>query len=244
MAKVLIGAVVLLLLGTASCYQLDIEDSPVAALVFPAPTAPESEYAQDIGTPADIELPGDIDFEAWFAGDDELDQDVDRDALLRAMVAFHSEGQTPGGWAQVCQLASQAAGDDREAEPGMGALACSDDPYVTLIQRFALQLLGTQAHVELWMRGAPGFGISSIEGRQGEIRVMCSVEVIARAGGEDSPYAEACELALDLSYEDGDGPATREAIRQAYDIVADEIAAIDPTIDDAAASYKGGGDDD
>ncbi|MDZ7727492.1 MAG: hypothetical protein U5Q44_04455 [Dehalococcoidia bacterium] len=244
MTKVLIGVVALLLLATASCYQLDVEDSPVAALLFPAPEAPEPEYADDIGTPADVELPQDIDFEGWFLPEDERGPDVDEHARLTAMAAFHAEGQTTTGWAEVCPLASQATGDDRIANPEIGALACSDDPYVTLLQRFAVHLLGTQAHTALWMRGAPGYSVASIESRQAEMRLMCTVEVIARRGGEDSPYARACTLALDEAYQEGDAEATLEALDEAYGLLAEEIAAIDPTVAAEPAFYPGGGDED
>jgi hypothetical protein len=232
--KVVIGAVVALLLSTAGCLQLDVEDSPVTALIFPPPMTPTPTYVDAIGTPAAVELP-DADFTTWFSteeGRDPYDQ-----ATWQHVAAVYAQGGTSEGWKAVCEATGSAAPGERTQEPLLGALGCSDDPSVTIVQRFALQLLGTQAHTALWIRGVPGFSASGIEARIAELRVMCAVDVVAREGGEESPYSRACALAMDASYKDGDGPATFTALGDAYAIVADEIARRDPTVDAEPAFF-------
>jgi hypothetical protein len=234
--KALWGLILLSLLGTARCANADL----VAALggvpflggmVAPQPATPA--YLQAIGTPAAVSLP-EVDFAAWFA--EEPPANAAASGTWQQMELVAVTGAGASGWAEVCKKASSAAGGDRGASLLVGALACSSDATVTQMQRFALELLGARAAVGLWMRGDRS--IAAIQGRQGQLRISCSAHVIARQGPPDNAWTQACELALDASYLEGDGPATLDALIEAYALVAAEIARLDPEID-AEPGYFG-----
>ena len=232
--KIGILALALVLLGTSRCYaNTDWENAKIPFLSGGAgATTPESVGA--IGKPAEPALP-ETDFARWFSTDaaaDPLDP-----VVWKAIDAFFASASTFAGWADACKKAGTAAGADRTAKPKLGALACSDNANVTLIQQFALQLLGTQAEVALWVRGVPGHGTAGIAGRQGELRLMCAVDVVGREGGTVSPFAEACTKALDQSYRTGGGATTFTVLGEAYTLIASEIAKRDPTIDAEAVTF-------
>ena len=225
------------LFATARCYGAPVDVSSIPFLSSPAAaTVPAS--VSSMGTPAAVQLP-DLDFAKWFAAAASADGPADPyDVTTWQQVdAFYAIARTPDGWKEACKKAGTAAGAQRSTGPELGALGCSNDPAVTLVQQFAVQLLGMRAEVALWIRGVPGHTRGGIAGRQGEARLMCGVDVIAREGGADSPYAAACAKALETAYASGDAKATFDAVGEAYRLVADEIARRDPTVDPEAAYY-------
>ena len=232
--KIGILAVALLLLGSARCYsRTDWENAKIPFLSgSPVVSAPAS--VGSIGKPAEVALP-ETDFAKWFSIDPKADP-YDPTVWI-AVDRFFASASTPAGWADACKKAGAAAGADRVAKPELGALGCSDQPNVTLIQRFGVQVLGTRAEVALWVRGVPGHGNAGIQGRQGELRLMCVVDVIAREGGPGSVFAQACAKALDQAYTVGDGNTTFVALADAYKLVAAEVARRDPTIDPEPAVF-------
>jgi hypothetical protein len=251
--KLAVGALSVLLLGLAALSMADFSGGIPFIAPKAAPTTPA--YVEAIGTPAAVELP-EVDMSTWFVepapdGDDEdvaedeeapateAEPAIDRydPARWQQVASFLEHVRTQAGWAEGCAVATSAAGADRTASPLVGALACSDIASVTLVQQFAAAVLGAQAEVALWMRGVPGYGPAGLEARQGAIRLMCAVDVIAREGGDGSTYAEACALALDASYRTGDGPATFDAFGQAYALAAADIAARDATTDAEPGYY-------
>ncbi len=200
----------------------------------PAPSTPAS--VGNIGSIAEVKLP-ETDFAKWFPV--EPPADPYGSAHWLEVDAYFAAARTPTGWSDACKKAGAAAGADRTAKPELGALGCSDDASLAQVQRFALQLLGIRAETALWIRGVPGHSNAGIQGRQGEARLMCSNDVIAREGGEASPFALACEKALDQSYMAGNGSATFAALGEAFTLIAAEIARRDPTIDPEPASFGG-----
>lgn len=229
MKKALFGLLLLSLLSTARCYNADLAGALgglpiVGPMVVPQPGTPA--YIEAIGTPAAAALP-EVDFAVWFAEDPPANRAAS--ATWQEMDLVAQAGATRAGWTELCKKAASAAGADRAASPLPGALACSADATVTQMQQFALELLGARASVGLWMRGDRG--IAAIQGRQGQLRITCSTLVIARQGPAENPWTQACALALDLSYLEGDGPATLDALIAAYALVAAEIARLDPEID-------------
>jgi hypothetical protein len=240
--KYVLVLVVLLMAGAALASTLRVEQveaNPLVALVFPPDSQPVPAYVEDIGTAPGVNLPQ-ADYKAWFAPGDEFDEERDPldVATWQEVAAFAAEARSEAGWSAACAAAGGVVTLDRVDEPLLGALGCSDDPSVTRVQQFALQLLDTQAHLALWIRGAPGFAIANVQARQGEVRLQCAVEVVAREGGEASPYAAACALAMDIAYLSGDGKATFEALGEAYALVAAEIARRAPGIDPQPASFS------
>lgn len=228
MGKIGLFFVALALLGAARCYNSDMDTSGLPIIGAKA-SAKAPAYVSAMGTPAAVTLP-EIDFTKWFS--QEAAEGVPADAYSPTtwgqVDAFFAVARTQAGWTEACKKATEAAGAERATKPEIGALACSSDPAVTPIQRFAVQILGVRAEVALWIRGVPGHGRGGVSGRQGELRLMCAVDVIAREGGADSAYARACTLALDTSYTTGDNKATFDALGQAYTLVATEIASRDP----------------
>jgi hypothetical protein len=228
--KVLYLIVALSLLGTARCYNADLASSLstvpiVGPMISPPPVAPA--YVAAIGTPAPATLP-EIDFKKWFPTDAAADQfDPVMWAAIRDLL---STMRTQAGWTEACKKVSAAAGADRAAAKNLGPLACSADPSVTNVQGFATAILAVQAEVALWVKGAPGSSIGAIQGRQGELRLLCSADSLRRQGGLDGPFAQACTKALDAAYLSGDGKATFTALSAAYTLVAAEIAKRDPKI--------------
>lgn len=237
MGKIGIFFVALMLLGVARCYSanLDVSGLPPGG-GSPAAVAPA--YSASIGTPAAVTLP-EIDFAKWFSpeGAEGVRADPYNSTAWSQVDAFFAASRTQAGWTGACKKAAEAAGADRSAKPEIGALACSADPAVTPIQRFAVQVLGARAEVALWIRGVPGHGQGGVSGRQGEIRLMCAIDVIAREGGADSVYAQACAKALDTSYLSGDPAVTFTALGEAYMLVAAEIVARDPGVASEPAYY-------
>ena len=234
MGKIGIFALVLLLLGTSRCYVgTDWDNVKIPFLSGGvAASAPVSVGA--IGKPAELALP-ETDFAKWFSTD--AAADPFDPAVWKATDAFFASASTSAGWADACKKVGAVAGADRTARPEIGALACSDNPNVTLIQRFAIQVLGARAEVALWVRGVPGHGTAGIGGRQGELRLMCAVDVVGREGGATSPFAVACTKALDQSYRAGGGLSTFTSLGEAYTLIAAEIAKRDPTIDAEPATF-------
>lgn len=102
------------------------------------------------------------------------------------------------------------------------------DASVTALQPFATGILARRAEVALWIKGAPGSSLGAIQGRQGELRLLCSPETLGRLGGEAGPFGQACAKGLDVSYLTGDGAATFAAMGDAYTLVAAELAKRDP----------------
>lgn len=242
-AKYLVLVVVLLMAGAALASTLRVEQvqaNPLVAFVFPPNQAAPPDYVDSIGNTAPVDTP-DANYETWFAAGNAEDAGAERDPLdiatWQEVAAVAAVANTETGWAEVCDAAGDALALDRVDEPLLGALGCSDDPSVTRVQQFAVQILDTQAHLALWIRGAPGFSLASVQARQGEVRLQCAVDVVAREGGEGSPYAEACALALDTAYLSGGGLTTFEALAAAYALVAGEIAARDPAVDAEPAFF-------
>ncbi|MEX0782162.1 MAG: hypothetical protein WD557_05890 [Dehalococcoidia bacterium] len=231
MGKLLIFVVALSLAGTTRCYSADPEATlagvPIlGAMVATAPQTPA--YVETIGTPAASALP-EADLATWFQPAEGADPyDV---PTWQAIDAFAAHSSTPAGWTELCKAAGAAAGSDRAANPKLGALACSDDGSVTQLQRFAADLLSAQSRVALYLKGAPDTSVAAIQARQSEIRLACTYGAPSRQGGEGSVLAQACTAAQDTAYLHGDAAATFAALGAAYELVANEIARLDPTVD-------------
>jgi hypothetical protein len=251
--KLAVGALGALLLGLVGLYTADFSGGIPFLTPEAVPTTPS--YVEAIGTPAPVELP-EVDMSTWFVepdaageevveesaeepGEGELEPAVDPyDPVKWQQIAgFLEHVRSQSGWAEGCAIATGAAGADRTAAPLVGALACSDIASVTLVQQFAAGVLAAQAELALWIRGVPGRSPAGVEARQGELRLMCSVDVIAREGEQASTYAQACALALDASYRSGDAPATFAALGEAYALAAADIAARDATTDEEPGYY-------
>lgn len=231
MGKIGTFLVALALLGTARCYAADPEQAlaglPIVGPIV-APGAATPSYVEAIGTPAAASLP-EAPMDAWFqpaADADPLDV-----ATWSAIDAFLGHTTTHANWAEACKQASQAVGAERTANPRLAALACSSDGSVTALQRFAANVLSARARMALFIKGAPGSSIGAIQSRQAEIRLACEVGFVSRQAGAGSPYTEVCAKALDPAYLVGDSPATFAALGEAYDLLAAEIARLDPTVD-------------
>ena len=188
--------------------------------------APAPAYADSIGTPAPVALSEAIDFTGWFPAEAAPRES----AVWRAIDAAAVEAGTPAGWAALCKQASAAVGGDRTADLQLGALACNADVAVTGLQGLALQVLATQAAVALWMTGEPGFVASTIDGRQGELRLACEAGLLP-PHDVDSPLGQACAAAADLAWQSGDGDTTLASLGTAYGAIASEIALRDPETD-------------
>lgn len=231
MGKLGLFVVALALLATARCYNADLVGAmagmPVVGAMVSPPTPPP-KYITVIGTPAPSKLP-EIDFKTWFPTDPAVDPYAV--ATWTAIAQFVETAGTQAGWTEACKKAGAAAGNDRSANPLLGVLGCSSDATVTQLQQFALHVLAARAAVALWVKGAPGGSAGAIEGRQGEVRLLCGVDVVSRQGGPTSVFAQACTKALDTSYRTGDATATFAALGEAYSLVATEIAKRDPTVD-------------
>ncbi|MBA4180773.1 MAG: hypothetical protein C0506_09315 [Anaerolinea sp.] len=230
MGKIGLLFVILALLTTARCYDTDLAASlagmPIVGPMVEPPTTPPA-YVATIGTPAASALP-EADFATWFPTDPAAD--AYNPAVWKAIQGYMAHAKTQSGWAEVCKKVGAAAGGDRSANSALGALACSSDGTVTEFQQFSAQVLATRAALALWVKGAPGGTIGAIQGRQGEIRVLCATSVLARQGPA-SAWPAACAKALDVAYLSGDGATTFAALAEAYTIAAAEIAKLDPTVD-------------
>ena len=229
--KIGLIVVVLALFSTIRCYNADLAASLgglpiVGPMIDPPAVAPA--YVKTIGTPAAQALP-EADFTAWFPADPATDPY--NPALWTVIDAHMFAAGTQAGWAEVCKKLAGAAGADRAANPQLGALACSDNGTVTQLQRFAVGVLAARASVALWLTGAPGGTIGAIQGRQGELRVLCTSSVVSRQGPANGPWQQACTKALDAAYLTNDGAATFAALGAAYTLAAAELARLDPTID-------------
>lgn len=228
--KYLTFGVALLLMFTARCYNADMESAmasvPIVGAMF-APADPAPAYVDTIGTPAETKLP-EADLATWFADDAEDPFDI---PTWRGMADFVAAMGTADGFAQACKAAAGAVGGERSANPQLGALACSDNGTVTQLQRFAIEVIALQAELVFWYRGAPGSSVGAIEARQGEVRLMCGFDIVSRQGGPDSVYGQACAKALDGSYRDGDPLTTFDEVAAAYLLVAEDIAARDPSVE-------------
>jgi hypothetical protein len=229
MGKLGIFGLALLMLLTARCYGADYEAAlsglPVVGPMI-SPPAPVPTYVNAIGTPVAATLP-ESDMKSWFAppADPQALPDID---TWRAIGAAAGTSGTKDGWAAVCKKASETTGEDRAAEPLLGALACSGNGTVTALQRFAVGILAMQAETALYWRGVPGASVAAIQSRQGELRLACAVDVVARQGGAAGVFAAACASVLETAYLAGDAPATYAALTAAYGTVAAEIARLDP----------------
>ena len=218
-------------LGTARCYNADLAAAvgglPIVGPIV-VPTQPVPAYVKAIGTPAVAELPQ-ADYAKWFSTEDGADPlDV---AVWKEIEAFVPIASSKTGWADACKAVSGVAGTDRTANANLGALACSSDATVTQMQQFAVKVLGAQAAVALWIKGELNGSTGAIQARQAELRVLCATSVVARQGPEATTWIDACEKVMDASYLTGDGPATFNAIGEAYALVATELARLDPEID-------------
>ncbi|MEO8541531.1 MAG: hypothetical protein ABI577_17445 [bacterium] len=229
--KGLFALVLLAFLGTAKCQNADLAAALggvpiVGAMIQPPATTPA--YLKAVGTPAPSALP-ESDLTTWFPA--EAPTDPYNAKLWGDINLFTTIAQTQLGWTEACKKVDTVAGTDRAASPKLGALACSSDPTVTQFQQFAVQLLGTQANLALWMKGELSGSTSAIHARQAELRVFCTTSVVARQGLPETPWSQACSKAMDASYLSGDGPASFTALGDAYALVATEIAKLDPEID-------------
>jgi hypothetical protein len=232
--KALFGLVLLSFVTTARCYNADFATAlgglPIVGPIV-VPTQPVPEYVKAIGTPAPATLP-ESDYETWYATEEAAEgADPMSVEIWKQIQAFAPIASSKAGWAEACKAISGVAGTDRAANSRLGALACSDDATVTQMQQFALHLLGAQASVALWVKGEPNGSTGAIQARQAELRVLCATSVIARQGPEATTWTEACDKAMDASYIAGDGPSTFAALGEAYQLVADELARLDPEID-------------
>jgi hypothetical protein len=202
----------------------------VGPMLVPPPATPA--YLQAMGTPAPIELP-EPDFAAWFPAEGGWQRVTP--AAWQAMALAATVGGTPAGWAELCAKASAAAGQDRASAPLPGALACSDDPTVTGIQRIPLKLFDLRASLGLWLTGAPNGSIGAIQARQAALRLLCATTAPGRLDRQE--LADACARGLDASYLEGDGAATIAEVEAAYAALAAAIATLDPTTDPAPATF-------
>lgn len=229
--KALFAFILLAFLGTARCYNADLASAfgalpVVGPMVQPPPETPA--YVRAIGTPAPAALP-ETDLATWFPA--EAPADPYNAKLWKEIDLFLTHAQTQAGWTEACKKVSAAAGSERAANPKLGALACSSDPTVTQLQQFAGHVLATQAAVALWMKGELNGSTGAIQGRQAELRVLCTASVVARQGAPETAWSQACAKVMDASYLKGDGPATFTALGDAYQLVAAELAKLDPEID-------------
>ncbi len=228
--KALFALILLAFLGTARCYNADLAAAfgavpIVGAMVQPPDAAPA--YLKAVGTPAPSTLP-ESDPATWFPA--EPPADPYNAALWRDIKLFATIAQTQQGWTDACKKISGAVGEDRTANPKLGALACSSDPTVTQFQQFAVHLLATQASLALWVKGETDGTLAAVQARQGELRVLCTTSVVARQGPPDTAWSKACAKGLDASYLKGDGPTTFTALGDAYALVAAEIVKLDPKV--------------
>lgn len=225
----------LLFLSTARCYTADLAAGVAAVpvvgpILVPPPATPA--YFAAIGTPAPVALPeGDV--AAWFPTEGGW-RSVPP-AQWQTMALAAAVAGTPAGWRELCAAAATAAGADRTAAPLPGALACSDDPAVTAVQRVALQLFDLRAALGLWLNGAPNGSVGAIQARQGGLRLLCATVAPGRV--DPAALAAACAKGLDAAYLAGDGPATVAAVEEAYAALAAALAAADPTIESEPATY-------
>jgi len=237
--KALFGLILLSFVGTARCYNADFASAlgglPIVGPIV-VPPAPVPDYLRAIGTPAAATLP-EAQYDTWFPA--EAPEDPYSVEVWRQVQEFVAIAGSKTGWAEGCKAVGAVAGSDRTANARLGALACSSDATVTQMQQFALQLLGTEASVALWIKGEPNGSTGAIQARQAELRILCTTSVIARQGPEATTWAEACTKAMDASYLTGDGPATFAAIGDAYSLVADELARLDPEIDQEPGYFVG-----
>lgn len=228
--KALFALILLAFLGTARCYNADLASAfgavpIVGAMVQPPDAAPA--YLKAVGTPAPSTLP-ESDPTTWFPA--EKPADPYSAALWRDIKLFATISQTQLGWTDACKKIAGVTGEDRTANPKLGALACSSDPTVTQFQQFAVHLLATQASLALWIRGETDGSLAAIQSRQAELRVFCTTSVVARQGLPETPWSQACAKGLDAAYLKGDGPTTFNALGDAYALVATEIAKLDPKV--------------
>ena len=229
MGKAVFALILVMFLGTARCYNADFAGTAaglpiVGAMVQPQATTPA--YVKAIGTAAPARLPA-ADLSKWFPANATDPYDPVMWQSVRDVLAFTG---TQDGFTQVCKLATTAAGANRTAHPGVGALACSADPSVTGEQPFAVKLLQARAELALWVKGAPGSSVHAIGGVQGEIAVLCGGDAIARNGGATSPFGQACAKAADTAYLNGDAKTTFTALGDAFTLIAGDIAAKDPKV--------------
>lgn len=230
MGRIGVLAVAMLLLLVARCSTADfagaLEDVPVVGAMIQPPPTP-AKYVSSIGTPAASPLP-ETDLATWFVAGAKDPYDP---TTWQAIDRFLATARTKDGWTAACKKAGEAAGADRAAKPELGALACSKDGAVTGIQRFAVRVLQARAATALYVKGAPGSAIAAIQAYQGEVRLACAVDTVARQGGPESTFGKACARALDTSYLAGNPQATFTALGEAYTLAASEIAKLAPTVD-------------
>ncbi|MFN0145135.1 MAG: hypothetical protein ACKVT1_01380 [Dehalococcoidia bacterium] len=234
----LLGLACVLLL-TARCYNADLEGAlaglPVVGAMI-SPPQPTPKYVETIGTPAPASFP-ETDIKTWFVPP-EAGAEPYNIETWRAISSFAANAVTKGGWAEACKKATEAAGADRTATPLVGALACSSDGTVTALQRFGVQLLAMQAEVAFYLRGVPGSSLAAIQARQGELRLTCATDIIARLGPPEAALGGACTGALATAYLEADAPATFAALAEAYASLAAEVARRDPKTADQPSYFE------
>ena len=247
--KFLILGVVLVFVGVLRLSTADFENVSIPFMSPAVAANPALISAEALGTPAAVSLP-ESDPATWFSGSTAADgsADVPWDDIQEFLAA----ASTPGGWAEACKSLATAAGTDRSANPPLGALACSDDPTVTELQRFAVELLAAQSEVALFLRGANGHDAGAVAGRLAEVRHSCANGLPSRQAGAESAYLVACEMSLEPLNLPGDAEALQIALGEAYGLVALDLAVRDPEIDaeppaiaskDAADTAADGGAD-
>ncbi len=205
----------------------------VGPLLEPQPAQQSPKYVSSIGTPAAVTLP-ETDFATWFP--EKPRTDPYETPFWTVVDKVTGNASTSGGWAEVCKKVSTATGADRTAKQKLGALACSDDPTVTQLQRLVVLVLNAQAGLALSVKGVPEFGLGTLQGRQGEIRVICIIET-ARLG-VDSAVAQACGKALDLSYLAGKPADTFTSLGEAYTLLATAVATQSPKTAAEPATFE------
>ncbi len=228
MGKYLIFGVAMLFAGVLRLWSVDFTNATIPFLSPAAASPGIPESAAAIGTPAAITLP-ESDLATWFTPADGVAPDDPK--TWAAVVAFANVASTPAGWAEACKKATAVAGAERATSPELGALACSSDATVTALQKFALQLLAARAEVTLWLRGIEGHDNGMVAARLGEVRHSCENGLPSRLASAESPYLAACTGALATVSLPADADALQAALVDAYLLVANDLAARDPSID-------------
>jgi hypothetical protein len=240
MGKFVVLGVAFALFGLLRLSTADLEHAQIPFLSAAQASSGLAASAQVMGTPAAVALPA-ADPASWFAAAvAEASSDPTDPAKWAAVRQFAAAASTVGGWAEACKKAGASAGTDRKAKPELGALACSEDPTVTTLQRFALQLLAAEADVALWLHGVSGSDDGGVAGRLAEIRHSCENELPSRLAGPESPYTAACAAVLAKTTLPGDANGLFTALGEGFALVAGDLAARDATIDPEPAKVADG----
>jgi hypothetical protein len=226
--RILIFVVALLFMGVLRLSTANFDNVAIPFFGGGEPANPALASAAAIGTPAAVALP-ESDPASWFGGAEETE--AGETTPWADIHQFVAAAGTSGGWAEACKAVGTVAGTDRTANSLLGALACSDDPTVTELQQFAVQLLAAQAEVSLWLLGTDGHDAGAVAGRLAQVRHSCANGLPARQAGAESAYTSACEMSLAVTTLPGDASTLATALGDAYALVAADLAERDPSID-------------